>query len=79
VNNLPTEWVGVAALAVIQLGNWLTAHRVHGKIRSVNDQVTNAHGTNMRDDLDEIHRNVICIGAKVDALDNRLQAVERRP
>lgn len=54
----PTTWVEVAGLAVIALSGWGKTwmdSRRHGRVvQGVSDELKNGHGTNLRDDLDEI-------------------------
>lgn len=54
----PTTWIEVAGLTVIALGGWGKSwidSRRHGRVvQGVSDELKNGHGTNLRDDLDEI-------------------------
>lgn len=57
MHELPASAIGLAGLVVIIAGQcwqtWASARR-H---RSVRDQLTNGHGTNLRDDIDKIAAN----------------------
>lgn len=58
MNQLPTSWIGVAALALLLVFNawqsWQTSH-TQKTVSKVNKQVSNGHvDSNLRDDIDAL-------------------------
>ncbi|ACE79958.1 hypothetical protein Pukovnik_32 [Mycobacterium phage Pukovnik] len=63
----PDDWMDVIALAILAAFSFagviapvlLSNHRKQSKtLGTIREQVQNSHGTNLRDDIDEIHRMV---------------------
>lgn len=62
---LPSDWFGLAGLALITVGGWVTAwllrrdqRALHGKVDTVTEQVKNSHKTNLREDVDLVGAGV---------------------
>lgn len=72
-------WLVLAGLFLTTFGTvatgWFTA-RQGSTLKRVNEQVSNTHKTNLRDDLDEIHASIKCLAAKVDDINERTQVLE---
>lgn len=68
---------GVAAL-VSAVKNQKQSKEIVRQNRAINEQVSNSHGTNLRDDLDKVNAGVVSINRKLDhvtgELHERIQA-----
>lgn len=80
--NIPADapsWLVLAVVLFTTLGTvatgWLTA-RQGTTLKRVDEQVSNTHSTNLRDDLDEIQASIRCLSSKVDDINERTRVLE---
>ena len=80
--NVPADapsWLVLAVVLLTTLGTivtgWLT-HRQGSTLKQVNEQVSNTHETNLRDDIDKVHSAVCDLATKLDDIDQRTRVLE---
>jgi len=69
-DNAP-DYLWVLAILVSGFGTWYTTKvqkQQGGVVQEVHEQVTNTHSTNLRDDLDRIHKDILLIRGEVTEL-----------
>jgi peptidoglycan hydrolase CwlO-like protein len=66
----------LGALGILQARAGRTVKEVQVEVSAVRGQVTNEHGTNLRDDLDKVHASVHALDSKVSALSATQEGME---
>lgn len=73
------SWLVLAVVLITTLGTVGTGFltlRQGSTLKRVDEQVSNTHETNLRDDIDRMHSAVIDLSTKMDDIDRRTRILE---